>query len=227
MAFNDIIQVNYKVYTSSFSIRKNLPKLLNSLTVASFDVETRSIYPKEIREEARNYLKNADPSDYWYKQARLVANSNGLSYPSIVKTTHFVIGESKELSHVFITDDEATELFIWKAVAECKTKLLVHNALFDLKIMHQRTGKLPVNFVDTALSVKCLINHVNIWKAKTGLKELMGGYYNPNWSLLADDYEPEDLKNKDFIEYVAIDGCACFYLYELINEEMAKIKGSV
>ena len=85
--------------------------------------------------------------------------------------------------------------------------------------MFQRTGKMPVNFTDTALLVKCLVNHVDIWKAKTGLKELVGEYYDPKWSLY-NDYEPENLKRKDFINYCAIDGAGTFLLYELIQEEL-------
>lgn len=220
MLQDDIIHVDYTVYASEYKIRKHIPKLLERLKILSFDTEVRSVYEGKLRKEASDYLKEANTSDELYKQARVVAESSGLSFPSIVKTTHFIFGESRDKAHVVICTDAAMELHMWKLVADYEGKLLVHNSLFDLKIMYERIGRLPKNFVDTALLSKCLINHVNIWKAKTGLKVIMGGYYPGKWSLM-NDYEPRDLKDKDFLLYCAIDGGATFYLYELILEELS------
>ena len=219
MVTNKVIDVKYTLYTSSYNIRKQIAKLLERCNILAFDVETRSVYDKDERAEAKEYLKDSNPSDSLYKHARVVSESSGLSFPTLVRTTHFIFGESRDTSHVVVCTTPELEMFLWNLVADYKGKLLVHNSLFDLKIMFERAGKLPVNFYDTALMVKCLINHVNIWKAKTGLKVLMGEYYIPKWSLM-EDYEPENLKKKDFIIYCAIDGASCFYLYELIQEEL-------
>ena len=218
MSFNPINKVNYTLYSSVYSIRKKLPSVFKK-PVLSFDVETRSVYDKNLRQEAKAYLKEDNPVDDLYKQAKLVEASSGLSYPSIIKTTHFIFGESRDTSHVVVCDNDDLELEIWQMVAEYKGVFLVHNSLFDLKILYQRTKKLPLKFIDTALIVKCYINHVDIWKAKTGLKELMGDYYNPKW-VLTDDYEPKNLKDPKFIMYAATDGAATFYLWEIIQEEL-------
>jgi len=218
-----IIKVNYRVFSNSYSIRKELSKVLSDYAFLSFDTEVRSLYNKDERSEAKKYLKEAKTDDYYYKQARVVSESSGLSYPEITETTHFILGISEDFSYIFVCRDHATEKFIWNKLAEYEGTIAVHNSLFDLKIMYERTGKLPKNFVDTALKVKCLINHVNIWKSKTGLKELMGSYYSPKWSLM-DDYEPEDLKNKDFLMYAAIDGAATFKLHSMIDEELKNYK---
>ena len=220
MMSDTVINVDFTLYTSNYGIRKNLPKLLARCNILSFDTEVRSIYNKEERAEAKEYLKDSDPTDKLYKQARVVSESSGLSYPSIVRTTHFIFGESRDKSHVVVCTTPEMEMFIWNLIVEYEGLLLVHNSLFDLKICYERTGKLPKNYKDTALMVKCLINHVNIWKAKVGLKELMGEYYPPKWSLLAGDYETINLKDEAFILYCAIDGCATWYLYELILVEM-------
>ena len=222
---NNIIDVEYVLYTSNYSIKMQLPKLLKKHKMLSFDTETRSVYNKETRKEASDYLKDSSPSDDLYRQARVVAESSGLSFPSIVNTTHFIFGESRYKSHVIVCSDEKLELFIWNLVADYEGKLLVHNALFDLKIMYQRTKRMPKNYVDTSLLVKCLINHVNIWKCKTSLKELMGVYYSPKW-LLMNDYEPVDLKNTKFLMYAAIDGSATYYLYELIQKQLEEEKNN-
>lgn len=220
MAFQDIEKVTYEVYKTEYLIKKYLSKILQDNEILSFDTETRSLYPKNVREEAEEYLKENDVIDTTYKQARLVVASSGLSYPSITRTTHFIFGVSKNKSYIIICNDYRTEMYIWNILATYKGLLLIHNSLFDLKIMYERIKKFPYHYIDTALLAKCLINHVNIWKSKTGLKELMGGYYDPKWSELAEDYEPEDLKNKDFLNYCAIDGAATFYLYELILKQI-------
>lgn len=214
------IKVDCVLHTSNYSIRKNLPALLKEFPLLSFDTEVRSVYDKAERLEAKEYLKDTNPLDPLYKQARVVMESSGLSFPSIVRTTHFIFGTSRSKSHVIVCTTPEIEMFIWNAIAEYEGKLIVHNSLFDLKIMYQRIGKMPKDFVDTALIIKCLINHVNIWKAKVGLKDLMGEYYDPKWVLM-DDYEPEDLKLPSFIMYAAIDGAATFHLYELVQEELA------
>lgn len=220
MMTNAVIPVDYDLYASSYTIKNKLPKLLASHAVLSFDTECRSVYDKHERAEAKEYLKDLPTSDPLYKQARIVSESSGLSYPSIVNVTHFIFGESRNKSTVIVCTSPDMEMFIWREIAKYNGLLLVHNSLFDLKIMYERVGVLPKNFIDTALKVKCLINHVDIWKAKVGLKELMGEHFDPKWSLM-NEYEPEDLKNKAFLNYCAIDGAATYYLYELIQEELA------
>lgn len=221
MINGDIIKVRYKVYASTYSIRKELPKLLRNHDMLSFDTEVRSVYPKKEREEAKEYLKEATASDNLYRLAMMVSNSSGLSYPSITETTHFIFGLDRATSVIFICNDHATEMFIWNEVAKYNGVFLIHNSLFDLKIMYERIGKLPKKFIDTALKAKCLINHVDTWKAKTGLKELVGSYYKPEWSMM-DEYEPETLKDENFLDYCGHDGAAGFLVYELIQEEIAK-----
>jgi hypothetical protein len=223
MEFQSIEKVEYVLYASNYSIINKLPKILAKFDLLSLDTETRSVYDKETRSEADEYLKEANTYDPYYKQARVVAESSGLSFPSITRTTHFIFGESKTKSHIVICTTDNMEMLMWKLISKYQGTFLVHNSLFDLKIMFQRLKLLPPKFIDTALVVKCMINHVNIWKAKTALKELMGGYYNPRWSLY-NDYEPENLKNQNFIDYCAIDGAATIYLWEIIQEELKGIE---
>jgi len=220
---NKIIEVEYKLYTSTYSIRNKIPELLANNSIISFDCETRSVYNKSDRDDAKEYLKQVTTADPLYSQARMVAESSGLSYPSLVRTTHFLFGESKNKSHIVVCYTRELEVYLWNLIADYKGKLLVHNALYDLKIMYQRTGKLPIDYVDTALMVKCLINHTEIWKAKVGLKGLMGEYYDPRWSLM-NDYEPVNLKDNEFIRYCSIDAASTYYLHELVLKEFEKTK---
>ena len=219
MSESKLITVDHTVYSSEYSIRKYLPELLKRCPILAFDVECRSVYNKEERDEAKAYLKGSTPADPYYRQARVVAESSGLSYPTITKTTHFIFAESKEKVYTIICRTAEMEILIWDLVVNYLGIYLVHNALFDLKICYERTGRLPVNYIDTSLMVKTMINHVDIWKAKVGLKELVGEYYPPSW-VMHNDYEPEDYKNPAFIKYCGYDGSGTFLLYELIQEEL-------
>ena len=84
--------------------------------------------------------------------------------------------------------------------------------------MYQRVGELPIDYEDPMLLLKTLINDVNEWECKVGLKDFMGGYYNPKWSMLVDTYDIQDFKDKNFLEYCAIDGCSTYYAWELLQE---------
>ena len=87
--------------------------------------------------------------------------------------------------------------------------------------MYNRVGCLPQNYVDTAIMSKCFMNHVNIWKAKASLKELMKNQYDPSWSIY-DEYEPENPKNPKFLKYCSIDGAATFNLWEELKAHSKK-----
>lgn len=214
----DPIEVQFKTISTSWGIRQELKRLSN-LELLSFDVEARSLYTPEERDKARNLLKDGDFKYTEKKDLLLISNSSGLSHPSIVWTTHFVFGESDKFSTILVAENFSTELMIWRKLADFKTLLIIHNSLYDLKICHQRTGKLPENYLDTALIAKVLINDANNMNSRTGLKHLMGSYYAPAWGLF-EDYDNPNLRDPKFLSYAAIDGAATYKLWELLQEEM-------
>jgi hypothetical protein len=212
-----MIKVSYGVTATRYNIQKKLNKLAEN-PVMSLDTETSGVYPKQDRSTAQKLLdKDQDLSIDQIKQYRMVAGNSGLSFPSLVVTTHFIFGLSKDHSEILIPDTIHTEMLIWKFIAYYKGLLLIHNALFDLQIMYNRVHCFPQNYVDTSLMSKCFINHVDIWKAKVGLKELMKNQYDPTWSLY-DEYEPNNPKNPKFLKYCSIDGAATFNLWEEIED---------
>lgn len=201
-----------------YAINKVLKKL-SKTSILGFDVETRSVYSKENIAEAVKLLKEPElvATDYlvFLKQ---VARTTGLSFPPLVKTTHFIFGLSREESVILIAPDKKTEERLWNWLVNYKGKLLIHNTGFDLKICHHRTNKFPVDFEDTQLLSKCYLNNSNSWKAKVSLKHLMSYYYDPKWSMF-DDYDIKNLRDDKFLDYAAIDGAAVYYLYELLEDE--------
>ena len=209
--------VTYSVYSTAYGIRKAL-KALKDVPLMSYDCEVRSKYSVRERAEAKELLKCCKeemlPEDTIL--CKLVANSSGLSYPAITKVTHFIFGLSETHSEIMVTDDPKVEQMILEWVADFTGKLIIHNSTFDLKIVYQRTGRLPIDYEDTQLLAKCYMNHVDTWKANTGLKELMGMYYDARWTEV-DDYDVEDYKDEDFLRYCAIDGSATYKLWQQLQ----------
>ena len=57
------IEVNYKTYSTIYSIKRVLEEIESKYTVVSFDIETRSIYSKEQRDKAKTILTSVDNLD--------------------------------------------------------------------------------------------------------------------------------------------------------------------
>jgi hypothetical protein len=211
-----MITVTKDVCVTPWQIHKKLIEL-SDIRLMSFDIETKGLYSHDQRKEALQLLdQNVDL--YTHKLASVVANNSGLSFPSLVRTTHFIFGLSNSHSVILIPQNKHGEMLVWNWLKKYTGKLLIHNSLFDLKVMYHRVRTLPKNYDDTALMAKTLVNNSDVWKAKIGLKDLMGGYYHPSWALF-EAYEPEDDLNEDFINYAAIDGAATYYLHQLIQEK--------
>lgn len=216
-----MIKVTYGVAATRYRILKILRELAEK-PVLSFDTETKGVYPKEDRKTAQKLLdRDPDLTVDQIKEYRMVAGNSGLSFPSLVNTTHFIFGTSRDHSEILLPGSVTTEMLIWDFVKFYEGLMVIHNTLFDLQIMYERVRCLPKNYVDTALVSKCFMNHVDVWKAKISLKELMKDQYDPSWSLY-DNYEPDDPKDPKFLKYCSIDGAATFNLWEEIQAHRKK-----
>ena len=230
-----VIKVNYEVASTKFKIKQILDKL-STFNLISFDSEVQAVYTIEERKRAtklveqwkKDKVAEAEYSREDQKLIRQIGRSSGLSHPSITKVTHFIFGISENFSYVLISYDMHTEMMIWNWLAQYKGKVVIHNALFDLKIMHHRVHTLPINYDDTQLMAKCLINDADEFEGKVGLKHLMASYFDPKWTLLDEEgYDNPDYKNEAFLRYSAIDGCACWKLYKMLTEEMEKLNDRI
>jgi len=215
-----IINVNYEVASTSYTIGQMLRKL-SGIPLLSFDTEVQSVYSQEEIKEAKQLVKSKEFPEYSRDDQKLlkqVAKASGLSNPSLVKVTHFIFGVSEDFSYILISTNPQTEQRIWEWVSNYQGKLVIHNALFDLKIMYNRVQQLPLDYEDTQIEAKCLINDADEFKARVGLKLLMGEYYDPKWTLLDEEgYNSTDYKKESFLNYAAIDGAATFKLYQLLT----------
>lgn len=215
---NNFIVVKFKYYSTGYTINKVLLELENR-NILSLDFETQPIYTLDERAEAKELVKKYQDelSSKDLRLSKVVANCSGLSHPSITKVTHVIFGLSNKESIVLIINNKEVEQLVMDWITNFKGKFIVHNSLFDLKIVHHRTEKFPIDFDDTQLIVRTLINHTKDWECRTGLKHLIGQDYDPKWTLI-ESYDIQDFKNKDFLRYCAIDGAATFKLWEDIQE---------
>ena len=212
------VKLDYEVYSTLYAIRKLLDKVEAEYDVISFDIETRSIYTKFQRELAKTYLADDNLSIEEENEYTRILHSSGLSHPSIVKTTHIILGLSDTKSVILIVD-ERLERYVFNWLVFANIKVLIHNASFDLKLVHHRTGRVPKDFEDTQQLAKVLINDCNTYKSRTGLKVLMGSHYPPRWSVKEEtDYEISNLKDEDFLAYCHYDGISVMLLWEILNE---------
>jgi hypothetical protein len=205
-----MIKVEFEACITPWSINEKLVDLTD-VEAMSFDIETKGLYLKEQRKEAIALLEE-DLDSYMHKLVSVVANNSGLSFPSLVETTHFIFGLSESTAVVLVPPTRRMEMQIWEWLRNYRGLLLIHNTLFDLKIMYHRIGCLPHRYDDTALMLKTLINNSDVWKSRIGLKIVMGDHYAPAWALF-DEYEPENPRNPKFMEYAATDGAATFKLW--------------
>jgi len=213
-----IIHVNYEVASTSYTIGQVLRKLSDK-PILAFDTEVRSIYSNKEIKEAKELLKDTiNMNRDLINELKLIAGSSGLSYPKITKVTHFIFSYEQSNSYILIPNSPQEEIRIWNWLANYTGKTLVWNSLFDMKIMYERIQKLPIDLEDPMLMLRTLINDVDSWKCRTGLKEFVGSYYDPKWSLM-EDYTNENYKDKTFLQYCATDTSALLLAYELICNE--------
>ncbi len=214
----DFIKVDYQLFTDSYFLKK-LFKKLETYDVLGFDTESSGVYPKIERELANQWINTEKLSVQKRKQYLLIANNSGLSFPNLTRTTHFIFSPTNDFSYIIVCQTLSQEMKVWKWLTTYRGKLLIHNTVHDLQIMYDRVKQFPHDYEDTMLLSKCFINNCDVWKAKVGLKDLMGSQYDPAWALF-DQYEPEEVYDTKFIEYAAIDGAAVFGLWNDIQEHI-------
>ena len=187
------------------------------------DFEASSIYTLEEHQEAKEALKeaelNPDANHDKIIKLRKIVNNSGLSHPSQVIITHLSVSDSETSAKVIILGSDETEQAIMNWLTTTKRKQIWHNASFDLKLIFHRTGKFPPDFEDSQQLAKALINHVEVYKAKTSLKELMGHRFG-NWAISADNFHFSQAYEPHVVTYSGIDAIATLCLWNDIQSDL-------
>jgi hypothetical protein len=209
-------KVNYKVTSNMYEASKwlnDLPDLI------ACDFEAAS----KFTQKEKNFIKyKLDNYNLSFEDRRVLNqqyNSNGLSHPSLTVLTHFSVAWSTDASFVIILNDSRIREFVIRYLISTESKQLWHNCSFDFKHIYYLSSKLPINYIDTQLLAKSLLNNANPFKDRVGLKELMGYKYG-QWQLSKDNFVLEEMYKEETLRYAATDSCATYALYESMLESL-------
>lgn len=145
--------------------------------------------------------------------------TTGLEHPSRETMTHFSVAWSEDEGFVLPFTSPMMERLVMEFLTTTKRKQIWHNLSFDGKYIMHRTGKFPINYEDTQVLAWSLLNHADTFKAKSGLKELMGWAYG-DWAIAKDDFGIEKMLEPHVLKYAVTDACATYKLWEQIQEEL-------
>lgn len=190
---------------------------LNSITVPiiACDFEAASKYTDEEKEEFKAQLETAGRLDKHILQQRI--DSSGLSHPSLSRLTHMSLAYSETEAYVFIFDNREIQDAVLNWIVTTPIKQVWHNLCFDGKHILHNTGKLPIDYEDSQVLAKTLLNHVDNSKSATGLKHLMG-YKFGAWAVSSDNFTLANMYSPELIHYAAIDAAATLALWNEMQE---------
>lgn len=219
------IKVNYE-YSDSYNVIRQWLEDLPYLIACDFEAavkltsEERAKYEKTLKE-----LKENEEVEYLnIKTIESLLNASALSHPSRVNITHLSIATSPSEAKVIIVNSPEVLSLIMDYLVTTDVKQIWHNASFDFKhIFHHTDGQMPKDFEDTQILAKTILNHVEVHKAGTRLKDLAGHKYG-DWAVAADMFDMSNLYDEKLLKYAAIDACATFWLWESINRYIIEQK---
>lgn len=209
------IKVNYK-WTDKL---EEAVKWLEGLPdVISCDFEVSSKYTREEKIEAS---RKASKETNWFRRIKYqqIAESSGLSHPSLCIPTHLSIAWSDKNSMVFVLPNEDIRAYVCNWLVDTNRKEVWHNAAYDFRILLQYANSIPRDFEDTLLMVKTLSNSCVTIKNENSLKSREGMFYG-NWAISKENFTLEEMYNEEVIKYSAIDSCATYHLYQEILYEL-------
>lgn len=209
------IKVNYQYTNNAFTAQKWLATLPN---VFAADFEVANKYTEQQRAEFTYIIEHSTD-----KLARIAAksklDSNQLGHPSHNELTHLQIAWSESEAYVFILDNRSILNVILNFLIRTPSKQIWHNASYDFRYIHYLTGKFPINYEDTQILAKTIVNHVDVHKARTGLKQLAGHRYG-SWGISSDNFTKEQMYDEQVLTYAATDSCATYWLWTEIQANL-------
>lgn len=210
-------EISYK-HTNDWDTAKQWLSELPDL--AAFDFEAASIYSDEDRAEFKRQLEEDTLTVTEQIEVNAKLNSDALSHPYYTVPTHLSVGWSDKDAFVIVMDNDDIRFKVIDWLVTTDITQIWHNFLYDGKIIYfWSQGQQPKNIEDTALFAKCLLNHVDTWKANVQLKQLMGYRYG-SWAVSSDYFDLKQIYNEKLIRYAAIDACATYALWEEINKQL-------
>ena len=213
------IQVTYKVARNSYAANKLISEIRNYDTFSA-DFEAATKYTPEEREAMEAELEQ-NPTKRRRIQLESTLAATALDHPAHVALTHCSIAVSDNEAYVFILDNKPITTLVLNFLVTTQQRQVWHNATFDFKHIYYHIGKLPQLFEDTQILAKTILNHVEVFRANTGLKQLAGHKYG-NWAISTDNFDLSTIYDDHVHHYAAIDACATFWLWNSIQRHIGE-----
>lgn len=208
------VQVSYKPTSSVYIANQYLAEIAQyPLFAADFEVATR--YTPEQRASMQAEL-DSSPSKRRRIQLESTLAATALDHPSHCTITHCSIAISDHEAYVFILDNKRITDRILYFLTHTTQKQIWHNASYDFRHIYHNTGLFPLDYEDTQIFAKTILNHTDPQQALTGLKQLAGARYG-SWSLSADNFDLSHMYDDTMLLYSATDSCATYYVWESLN----------
>ena len=153
-------------------------------------------------------------------KAKLAATA--LDHPEHCVVTHCSMAVGENHGYVFIINSKQMLTRLFTFLVTTKAKQVLHNATFDFKYVYYYTQRFPINYEDTAVLAKCILNHVNTNLATVGLKELAGKWYG-SWAVSPDNFDLSQQYDPKLLLYSATDACATWKLWHSIQEYLESL----
>lgn len=213
------IKVTYQSTSNVLTANNWLHKLPS--TVAC-DFETAIKYtPEQLAQWEATLQENLPKLER--KRIEALLSATALDHPSHTVLTHLQLAWSPSEAYVFILDNKKITDLILQFLITTSRRQIWHNAIYDFKQIYYRTGSFPQVYEDTQLLSKCILNHVETHKARTGLKELAGQWYG-SWAISPDSFTVDQMYDPKVLLYAATDACATYRLWTSINDYIQEEK---
>lgn len=209
------IKVNYQSTSNPFLAQKwlaNLPDLF----AADFEVANK--YTEEQRANFAHTVANS-PDKLTRITAQAKLDSDQLGHPSHNELTHLSVAWSPSDAYVLIIDNRSMLNVVLNFLTRTTSTQVWHNLSYDGKYIQYLTGKFPINYEDTQILAKTILNHVDTYKANTGLKQLAGHKYGA-WGISSDNFTKEQMYDEHVLQYAAIDAAATYWLWTEIQANL-------
>lgn len=212
-----IIERGIEVQYDSTNDPEVAKKWLSSLPdLIAADFETAVRYSLEELQEAKEKLADPDISKKEYIYYDSLLSATALSHPSHCTITHCSMAWSEKDAYVFIIDSQAIADVVLDFLVETDKTQIWHNYSYDGRFLRYYLRADPKNVEDSQIFAKTLLNHVDTFKARTGLKELAGNWYG-NWGISEDNFTISQQYEEHVLKYSATDACATYKLWEYLN----------
>lgn len=213
----DHIKVTYKSTSNAYIANQYLAEIAQYPVIA-WDFEVAVKYTPEMLTAFQEEL-NSNPSRRRQIELNSMLSATALDHASHCTITHCSIAINDHESYVFILDNPKITKRVLQFLVTTTIKQILHNASYDFRHLYYHTGKMPLDYEDTQLLAKTILNHVEVHKAQTGLKQLAGHRYGA-WGLSEDNFTLEHMYDNRMLQYAATDACATYWLWNSINRHL-------